>query len=318
MQAAQGVSTPSTSSKVAELVARMPRPVQKTQWEGVLSDVDDKAVRGAVEELYRGGRESVVGLVGMLVEPRVEERGEGRREGVAGGEGSDAGPPRTDSQARHALHALVTCACGRGEESRRAVSEALASTLDGPRPQDARAFVARQLVLCGGPEAAPALGKLLADEMLYADAAMALEKVGGSAAAKQFRAALADPNAAQRPARQRAAAVKGLGVLRDAQSVEVLRKAAADAEAEVRLAALWALARVGDVGSIDLLTRAADGAEGFERFRATDACLLLAEVLADAGRKDDAARVYRHLHTTRTTPEEKYLRDMAEARLRGE
>ncbi len=309
MQSEPSVSTPSTSSKLAGLVARMPKPVEKGQWNGILSDVDDAAVRGAVEEMYAGGRESVVRLVDLLVEPEVAPRGEG---GDAEGE-----PRKTDSQARHALHALVTHACGKGDEARKAVSAALASTLDGRRPKGVQSFVARQLVLCAGPEAAPALGKLLADEALYQDAAMALEKVGGPEAAAQFRAALSHPQAIQWPARQRAAAAKGLGAVGGGESLEALRKAAADPESEVRLAALWGLARVADAQSLDLLTKAADGLRGTERARATDACLLLAETLAAAGKKDDAAKVYRHLRDTRTAPEEQYIRRIAESRLQA-
>jgi hypothetical protein len=288
----------------------MPRPVEKGQWAGVLSDVDDVAVREAVAQLYAGGREALVGLVDMLVEPEITPRGEGQPEG-------DGEPRRTDSQARHALHALVTYACGKGEESRRAVSAALASTLDGRRPKGARSFVARQLVLCGGSEAAPALGKQLGDEAVYADAAMALEKVGGPEAAEQFRAALASVGAAQWPARQRAAVVKGLGVVRDARSVELLRKAAGDPEPEVRLAAVWALARVGDAGAADVVTKTADEMKGSDRFRATDACLLLAETLAGAGKGEEAMKIYRHLHDTRTAPEEQYVRRAVEGRMQN-
>ncbi|HZN69940.1 MAG TPA: HEAT repeat domain-containing protein [Tepidisphaeraceae bacterium] len=304
MQTQTGPTTPSTPSRFAELVSRMPRPVEKGQWTGILGEVDDAEVRGAVEQLYAGGREAVVGLVDMLAEPEVTPRGEGEEE-----------PRRTDSQARHALHALVTYACGKGEESRRAVSAALASTLNGRRPNGARAFVARQLVLCGGAEAAPALGKQLGDEAVYADAAMALEKVVGPEAAEQFRAALASPGAAQWPARQRAAVVKGLGVVRDANSVEVLRKAAGDAEPEVRLAAVWALARTGDAGAADVVTKVADEMKGSDRFRATDACLLLAETLAGAGKNDEAKKIYRHLHDTRTAPDEQHVRRAVEGRI---
>jgi len=44
-------------------------------------------------------------------------------------------------------------------------------------------------------------------------------------------------------------------------------------------------------------------------------CLVLAEKLAAAGKKDVAAKIYTHLRNTRTDPSEKYIRDAAEKAL---
>jgi HEAT repeat protein len=278
------VSTPSQTSRVAELVAQMPRPNPQS---GILSDVDDEAVRKAVAELLRGGKATVVALVDTLVEP-----GEGK----------------SDSQARHALHAMVMRAGQAGDEQRRGLAEALASTLAREtRPAGARAFVVRQLQLCGGPDAARALGPFLLDEKVYADAAMALETIRDGAA-EQFRAAL--PKATGKP---RMAVIHGLGTLRDAASAEAIRKFAADPDRDTKLMAWWALANIGDAGSADVLSKAADDAPaGYERVQATKACLVLAERLSEAGRKEEASKLYRHLRDTRTDPSERYVREAAE------
>lgn len=287
MQADSSISTPSTPSRLAEWVAQMPRPAPDV---GILSKADDEAMRKAVAEILKGGRESIVGLVDMLTEP---------------------GAGKSDSQARHALHAVVIHAGAAGDGQRRAVAAALASTLSqSTRPAGARAFVVRQLQLCGGRQAAGAVGPLLLDEKLYADAAMALLAIRDGAA-EQFRAALPKTTG-----RMRVTAIHGLGTLKDASSAEALRKQATGKDKDARMMAWWALARIGDAGSVDLLTRAADAApEGEERIKATSACLILAETLTTAGDKQQGTKIYRHLRDTRTDASERYIRQAAAAAL---
>jgi HEAT repeat protein len=96
----------------------------------------------------------------------------------------------------------------------------------------------------------------------------------------------------------------------DAASAEALRQALKDPNREIRLAAAWGLANAGDVGSVDLMLEAADS-EGWEPIQATDACLDLAENLLAAGHKDQAVRVYAHLHNTRSDPSEQHVRQAA-------
>src|SRR4029078_4836737 len=89
-------------------------------------------------------------------------------------------------------HALVVHAGGLGDEPQRAVAASLASTLSGrERSAGGGKFGGKELRWCAGAAEAPALGRLLADEQLYQDAAMALLAIR-SGAAEQFRAALRD------------------------------------------------------------------------------------------------------------------------------
>jgi HEAT repeat protein len=267
------------SDKLAALVARFPTPAK----DGKLAEVDKQATDEALARLHGGGRDAVVGLVDLLTEP------------AKGG----------DSQARHALHALGTYVRGLKEDAaRRAFAAALASTLGTDRPKEVQGFVVRQLQLVGGKEVVAALGRLLADEALAGDVAQALLAIHDGAA-EQFRAAL--PRAT---GRRRLTFVQALGVLCDAASADSLKPLAADKDADVRLAAVWALANLGDAGSADLLLKAADGG-GYERIKATQACLLLAENLLAAGRKKEAVRIYTHLRDTRSEPAESYVRDAA-------
>jgi hypothetical protein len=263
--------------KLVALVETLPGLDRK----GLLSDVDKAAVEQTLAAIEQGGRDYVVGLVDLLVEP---------------GRGGDV-------KARYALHALAVRAAGKGGR-RRAFAEALASTLGGGRPKEVQGFVVRQLQVAGGQEVVGALGKLLADGELYEYAALALLAIRDGAA-EQFRKAL--PGSA---GKRRLTFVQALGVLRDAAAAGALKELAGDPDRDTRLAALWALAKVGDPGAVDLLIKAA-GAEGYERTQATKACLVLAERLLAAGRKAEASRVYTYLRDSRTGPAERYVRDAA-------
>lgn len=281
------ISTPSTDSKWQRLVDQMPRPDKE---EKILQNVAEGQVEKIAAELHAGGPEAVVALVDMLAE---------------------SGAGQTDSPTRHALHALVIHVGKLPGEERSRTAGALASTLnDRERPAEVKRFVTQQLQLCGSAAVAPALGQLLSDEQLSADAAMALLAIRVGAA-EQFRAALPDATGAQR-----VAVIQALGSLKDLQSAAPLRRAAArDPDPVARLEAAWALANMGDPGSADVVLKYADEARGFDRIRATHACLLLADNLSAAGRKADAAAIYRHLRDTRVGPSEAHVRGVAERAL---
>ena len=202
-----------------------------------------------------------------------------------------------DYKARYLLHGLAQY-LGRPDkaEARLKFSTALAAALSSDRPAAARGYCARQLQVIGGPEAVPALGKALADPEIGEYAAQARWAIRDGAAA-DFRKALDGPS--------RLAAIQALGVLKDVDSIDVLRKAAAEP------AALWALARIGDAGAVELLLKAADVEPAFDRIKAASACLLLAENLLAVGKKVEAQRIYRHLEATRSDPAEAYLKELA-------
>jgi len=267
------------STAVSELVNKLPDPDEH----GLLSNIDKEVVESVIEEIYKGGRKNIIGIINMLVPP---------------GAGDDV-------KAHYAVHCLALHVCKLNDDNqRRRFARVLASQLGGSRPKAVQAYLAQELQVCGGKEVSKALGKLLTDEQLCEPAAQALVAIGAGAA-EQLRSAL--PRA---EGKCRLTIVQNLGVVRDGQSVEALREALNDPDREVRLAAGWALANIGDAGSVDLLLRAAD-TEGWERIGATKACLLLAERLLAAGRKSDAAKIYTHLRDTRTDPTEKYVRDAA-------
>jgi hypothetical protein len=277
---------PARDAKLADLLKRLPGPDSRA----VADESAAAEMERTLAEILKGGKERIVALVGLLVEP---------------GKGDD-------TRARYALHALAVAVCRRKDAAgRRLLAQALTATLGGSRPKEVQAFVVRQVQVVGGKEEAAALGRLLGDADLCEPAAQALLAIR-TGAAEQFRAALAKVTG-----KGRLTVAQALGVLRDGKSAPALGKLVGDADRDTRLAALWALANIGDAGSVGVVLKAADVKAGYERTKATQACLLLAERLRAAGHKREAARVYAYLKETRTEPGEKYVREAAERGLAG-
>ena len=269
------------SSVLAEIINRLPDPDER----GLLSNIDKETVDSVVSQIYEGGRKSLLALIDMLVEP---------------GRGDDVKP-------RYALHCLAVRMCKPDEEkARRAFTRTLASQLGGDRPKPIQKYLIQQLQVAGGKDVVPALGKMLEDEELYEPVAQALVAIGDGAA-EQLRNALPKVDG-----KAKLTIIQNLGVVRDTESVGALKNALGDDDREVRLAAGWAMANIGNAGSVDLLLKAANAERTYERATATKACLLLAERLLEAGRKEPAVKIYTHLRDTRSGPDEAYIRAAAE------
>jgi len=253
--------------------------------------IDKDKIEKAVAELQKRGREAVVGLVGMLVEPL---------------EGDDVQPIK----AKYALHVLGLCVSKMtGDDARRDYALALASQLGGERSKGARKYIIQELQAFGRKEVVATLGKLLTDADLCDAAAMALVAIRDGAV-ETLRTALGHSKGACR-----LAVVQALGALADAGSAEALQKALGDTDREVRIAAGWGLANIGAGDATGALTKAADAAEGWERIQMTNACLLLSERLVAQGKKDKAKAIYAHLRDSRKDPSEAYVREAAEKAL---
>jgi len=273
-----------SSVSVAELVSKLPDPDEN----GLLSNIDKESVENVITEIHKTGRDGIVGVIDMLVEP---------------GKADDVKP-------RYALHCLALYVCKLNDKKhRRAFAEILASQLDRDRPKQIKGYLIRQLQVAGGKEVAGALGKFLLDEELCEYAAQALAAIGDGAG-QQLRDAL--PKA---KGRCRLTVIQNLGVVRDKKSVEQLLQALGDEDRDIRLAAAWGLANIGDPGSVAVLLKGADVQDPYERIKGAQACLLLAENLVAAGKKKDAMKIYAHLRDTRTDPAEQYLRGVAESAL---
>jgi hypothetical protein len=278
------------ANKLKELVDRMPSPSDGEPTEpgkkpgppGILSDVDKAVVDAALAEMEAGGAEAVAGLAAMLVDSK----------------------PAIDSKARHAIHALVTRACGAGEAKRLAIAAALTEAVAKDGPPEPRAFLLRQVQRSAGPASVDAVAALLTNDALAAPATATLQQIG-SAAAPALRAAVA-----KLKGRSRVGVVLALGALRDAASAEVVRPLLGEADPETHLAAAAAVAQIGDAGSLDAMLKV-PAAAGEPRRRVTAALFVYAERLAETGKRAEARRVLGHILDTRTEPGETYLRESA-------
>jgi HEAT repeat protein len=250
-----------------------------------------EALEQAVADLRRGGRETVLGLIDMLVEP---------------GKGDDIKP-------HFALHLLAVRATEPGGEQARAeFAAAVASQVLSDRPAAVRKYLVEQLQWAGGREVVPTLGKALLDPALCDPAARALAAIGDGAV-EPLLAALPKVQG-----RGRLSVLKKLAVLRAEGAAAAFREALSDADPDVRIAGAWGIARIADGSAARALLEAADAPhETWERLNVTDACLALAEALAAAGRKEAAAAIYGHLSRTRTDPSDRHVREAAERGLAG-
>jgi hypothetical protein len=242
------------------------------------------------DEVLAGGSNNIVGLVDLLKEV-------------------DNG---ADYRARYMIHGVALYLCRKGKEKEKAMfTETLASQLgSASRAKPIQAFIIRELQVCGDKNCVPTIGKLLLDEQLGDPAAAAITAIR-EGAVEQFRAA-----APQAKGHARLTIVQSLGVLGDAQSAPLFKDAAADPDVETRLAGVWSLANVADASAVDLVIKASN-TEGWERIKSVKACLVLAEKLAAAGKKDDARKIYTHLRDSRTDPKEQYVKEAASRGLAG-
>jgi len=92
---------------------------------------------------------------------------------------------------KYALHGLAGYASRPGADGqRKLLAETLARQLAADHSDELKAFLVRQLQLCGRPEEVPALAKLLSSDRLCNPATQALVAIGGRQALRALRDAL--------------------------------------------------------------------------------------------------------------------------------
>jgi len=268
-------------AQLKALVAQLPDPNNQ----GKLLTIDKGSVENIARQIHAGGREFVIGLIDMLVEP---------------GKGNDIKP-------RYVLHVLAVHVCRlRNDKSRGEFARTVAAQLAG-RPKTIQRYLIRQLQVAGGKEVAATLGTFLLDGFLCEYAAQALVSIGAAGeAARQFRAALGKARGACRRT-----AIQALAVLADPSDRDVLLEALTDPDRDVRISAGRGLANFARADLVAPLLKAADRHAGWEQIKQTKACLLLAEGLRAARDPAAARRVYTHLRDTRTKASEAYIRQAA-------
>ena len=263
---------PAPDPKLLEAVAKMPAR-------------DAEASKQVCRQLVAGGAAWIEQLIAIVGEP-----------------GAEAG-----IKPRYAFHALaVYTARSKAEDERKLFAHTVAGQLDAKHSPEVKAFLIEQLQLAATPAEVPALAKRVADKRLGQPAISALVAIGGDEAAAALRDAL--PSAR---GRLRVAIIQGLGRLRDKPSVAALTKAAGAKDRDVRLAAFFALGNIGEPAAAAVLQAAPAVETPYERSQRVDACLLLAQRLAEQGKDEDAKAIYEHLLKTHTGPDDKHVRHAA-------
>jgi len=256
-QAAQPAPAPDLAALVNQLPAADP--------DGKYTGPAPEQAQRIYEAVLQGGKDSVLQLVGMLVEP---------------GKGEDYKP-------RYLLHGLAIYVGRPGaEDQHRVFSDALISALDGGAPKDVKRSVIQELQFLGEPRAVAPIAKLVLDETLYDDAVRALVAIKQGAAPPLAEAL---PEA---QGRNRLVIIQALGELRHRESAPALIRLLGGTAGDERVAAAVALSKIAERRAVEPSLRALEAADGHERTQLSDACLVLAGNLLEAGSVREALRMY--------------------------
>ncbi len=268
-----------TAQEIKRLVGQIPDPDEGGSYANLdMNKVEQ--IEKVVALLHKGGRDSVLGLIDMLVEP---------------GKGDDI-------KARFALHLLAVHVTRKGHEQVRSeFVQAVASQVGGDRPKAVQIYLIERLQLAGTKAIVGTLGKALLDPELCDPAARALTSIRDGAA-EQLLLALSKVRGSQR-----LSIINSLAVLRAEEAADAFRKALRDPDPDTRIAAAWGTARIADASASEVLLKCAEAHKGWERINETDACLALAENLVAAGKRSKAASIYSHLQRTRTDLSERHI-----------
>jgi len=241
------------------------------------------------DDIWKGGAASVVALVDMI----------------------DVAGPSMDFQPRYALHGIVTHLGQSGRDAdRQKLVAALASTLAEKRASTTKAIVLRELLHARGREAVAAVGTQLLDAELCEYATQALSSFGGAESASELRMAL--PKAS---GLVRRTVIRGLGEVRDAQSVPAVTEALTDPERDTRIVAADALAEIGSAASAAPLLKATEASAIMEKGLMYGACLRLVRRLTEDGKKAEAETFALQLYAAAAEPANVHVRCVALARL---
>lgn len=180
-----------------------------------------------------------------------------------------------------ALIALAACAGEAPDEAK------LIAIIQSDAPPQDKAIPCKQLAVYGTKAAVPALAALLPNPELSSWARIALEAIPDPAADEALRAATA-----KLEGRLLIGVINSIGVRRDPQAVALLVPKLKAADPEVAAAAAEALGRIGGEPAAKALEPMLATAPPAARSSAAYGLILCAEQLLDAGKPDDAAKLY--------------------------
>ena len=162
---------------------------------------------------------------------------------------------------------------------------------------DAKRYFCRYLGVVGSKDSIPALAALLGNEKLSDPARIALEPMADPAAGAALRQALG-----QVKGKLLAGLIGSVGIRKDAAAVPALAPLTGDADETVARAALMALGAIGTPDAAKALDAAARKAPETLQRQVAFAQASCAAALTLAGKKADAAAIYRALLENKAAP----------------
>ncbi len=224
-----------------------------------------QALAGACQELLGLGPDAIKSVCAMLVP-------------TSGG--ADANP-------RFLLSGLAKhVSRGDAEEARTLVSGAFIEALDAAGDPEVKAFLIRQLQVCGDAEAVDALLTYLSDETLVEPATQALLAIRTENAVAALKAAF---EGAEGP--RAVTLIKALGELRVADMSDKIVPFTTSENRETRLVAYQALAEMGVPQALEPLRHAYETAAPYEKAKVISYGLTYAKRLAEAGDMETASAI---------------------------
>lgn len=173
-------------------------------------------------------------------------------------------------------------------ETRPALERRLVAALQQGGSAVAREYLCSKLAWIGSAVSVPALAALLGEKPVVATAARnALEAIPGPEANRALRAQL--PKLAGMP---KVGVLQSLGVRRDEESLKVAANLLASPDQSIVSAALATLGEIGSPRSAKALRDCQPKLAAPLRLAWADACLVCAERLLAAGRREDARAIY--------------------------
>jgi HEAT repeat protein len=194
-----------------------------------------------------------------------------------------------DRKALNPIDQAIVATAGHAQ-ARAKLEKGLVDVLAGGISRSAQDYVCRKLKLIGTGQSVNALAALLPAENTSHIARLALERMPGEQALTAMREALPQVSDKLKPG-----LIGSLGKRRDRQSVKALSQQLRSSDAQVAQAAAHALALIGTPRAAKRLSRAAQQAPANLKVAAADACLICAEQLLAAGKKDEAVALYKEL-----------------------
>ncbi len=272
---AQSPANRTAKTIAADVLAQMPAE-QQEKYNQMIGD------------LASAGEQGVLTIVNLINAP---------------GKGSNA-------QTDYALSGLTHFVMAKGQESARlAVANAYVKALNQVAERETKAFLIRELQLCGKDECVSALAGYLSKEDLSGPAARALANINTENAMQALQAALLN-NAGTAKTKQDI--ILAIGQADMKVNEKLIAGLAESGDENMKKVGYYTLSRIGTAQSLDVLAKAA-AAAGYkmEKTGANEAYIMLIKNIAAQGDKKSAEKAANELLKAATKAGQTHTRDAA-------